>query len=106
MKKIIISALSFGLVICMAIQGQAQTSESNQSILLANGDSKIMNEINPAPSLAELKDDVDHDYGDAPAVILGFRYMPTFTSSNYSHTEGGDVSTTLVWGHGFGGLIG
>jgi hypothetical protein len=105
MKKIIINVLTLGLVICLAMHGYAQMPvKNNQSILFASDDSKLAKETSSI-SLADQKD-ADDNYDGTPSVILGFRYMPTFTSLSYTHTEGGALSTTMVLGHGFGGLLG
>src|SRR5436190_14812113 len=48
-----------------------------------------------------------YSYHDGTTTLyIGVRYMPTFTSLSFHKTEEGPLETTMVLGHGFGGLIG
>jgi hypothetical protein len=108
MKKIIKSVLASCAVLCfVGMQGYAQiTTNSNRSIMFANNSTgSTVTEEAAGIKLSEKKA-ADEDDEDAPSVILGFRYMPTFTSLNYHTTDDGVVNTSLVLGHGFGALLG
>jgi hypothetical protein len=106
MKKIIKNILMLAAILCIrTAQGQVEpTIGSDKSIMASNNFTPSTTGISLTNSKAA--DEVVEVEREFPSVILGIRYMPTFTSLNYHHSEDGTVSTSFVLGHGFGGLVG
>ncbi len=101
MKNTLRNVLALGLIICVSMNGYAQISTANnKSVMFAYDDSRTFKHESKI-SLS------DKNISDAvPSLILGVRYMPTFTSLGYSKTDEGEVETTFVLGYGIGGLVG
>jgi hypothetical protein len=61
----------------------------------------------PAPAPApENTGDNDHHGNMTAKLLLGVRFMPTWTALKFRQTSEGNLSTTAVVGYGYGGLVG
>jgi hypothetical protein len=110
MKNIIRNVFGVGIVICCVMQGHTQAQglrENNGSVMFAENNlgTSAVSENNAVD--VSLSGKASKEEGDeVPRVILGVRYMPTFTSLNYHKTDEGVIETTFVLGYGIGGLLG